>query len=205
MSIFSGIEKDIKKGISKLGDSVKHEVQILGKEAKHEVEKLAVEAQHELSKAADNAEMEVTHLAKQAAQDVEHAAKEAKAGLEEGFHAAMAEALKAVSRGALHKALTVAKTLTPDQMGLSLGPVSMAVEDVDQRIDVLEKWTHNPPTDTHHIKELIREIAPTSVSVQIDVQVAALIVTTDDLSIGFSATWTTEGFLQSFDDIMAAF
>ena len=69
-----------------------------------------------------------------------------------------------------------------------------------------ESGPTKPPTSTEGtLKRMIRELAPTSCGIEVDLQAALLIVSSDAIEVGFSATWNTDRFLRRFDDLIKGF
>ena len=52
---------------------------------------------------------------------------------------------------------------------------------------------------------MIRQLEPSSCGIEVDLQAALLIVSSDAIEVGFSATWTTHRFLKRFDDLIKGF
>ena len=63
----------------------------------------------------------------------------------------------------------------------------------------------NPPTSKRDLKRMIRQLQPTSCGIEVDLQAALLIVSSDAIEVGFSATWNTDRFLKRFDDLIKGF
>ena len=196
---------DIKKAVSK----AEHAVSDLGSKAKHEIEGAAQSARHEVEHVANSAKHEIEGAAQSARHEVERAGNEVVETFQDRIpdlvKSALEEALKAVASGALDKAVDIVQVAAPDQFDLKVGPVSMSVGDVKYRIDTLQRWAHDPPTDKQHIREMIETLAPSSVSVEIAFSVALLVVQSDSLECGVTMTWETSSFLDKFEDILGSF
>ena len=207
---------DIKKAVSK----AEHAVGDLGKKAIHDVEGIANKAKHEVEGVANNAKHEVEGLANTAKHEIQKVEQEAKHGVETAGHEvvktfeeriptlvedAIDQALKAVASGALNKAVDIIQIAAPDEFDLKVGPVGLSIGDVKTRIDTLQRWATDPPTDKSHIREMIETLAPTSVSVEIAFSVALVLVQSDSLECGVTMSWETSSFLEKFEDILGAF
>ena len=181
----------IERALRDVGEDVKVELRKLGADCRNGVRAMGREVEDGLRKSAneikDGFEKELPALAEAAARDA--------------VAAIMAEAAK----GTFTKAVDVAQVLAPDTMGIKIGPVGMTIGNVKDRIDTLQRWANNPPRSKADIKECIITLAPTSVSVEVDVQFALLVVSSDALEVGFSAEWETASFIEKFDDIIAHF
>ena len=81
----------------------------------------------------------------------------------------------------------------------------MVIDDIEERIDTLQRWANKPPTSKRDLKRMIRQLQPTSCGIEVDLQAALLIVSSDAIEVGFSATWTTDRFLKRFDDLIKGF
>ena len=115
---------------------------------------------------------------------------------------ALAEVLKAAQSGVLNKAVNLVQVVLPSAIVLKIGPLSFAVDNVNERIDVLQKWAKNPPSGVDGIKEMILEFAPSSVSIDLSISLAFLVVQSDSLEAGFSMTWDVEDFIYRLEDII---
>lgn len=118
---------------------------------------------------------------------------------------AVKEVFAMAAKGTFTQAVDIAQIFAPDSFGLKIGPIGLNISNIETKIDTLQKWAKNPPTSKRHIKNIIETLAPTSISIDIDVQFAALFVSSESLEVGFNAEWTTENFLKKFDDIIKYF
>ena len=109
------------------------------------------------------------------------------------------------AKGVLTQAIDLCQTLAPDTMKLKILAVFVVIDDIEDRIDVLRKWANNPPTSKRDLKRMIRQLQPTSCGIEVDLQAALLIVSSDAIEVGFSATWNTDRFLRRFDDLIKGF
>lgn len=216
MGIFSSVEKKVKKGISNLGNDIKKSIGRFGDDVKRGITNTAKKARDEINKAGDLAEDEfnkvvghakdeLNDLKNEAKKELEDVAETVEDELKDSFKEASQKALGFIAGESLEKAVDIAQVLAPDSMDIQIGPVSINVDNIKDRIDLLQKWAKNPPNAKNSIKEFITEFAPTSVSISVSAELAFLVVSSDSLSVGFGATWTTEGFLEKYDDIMRHF
>ena len=211
---FKGLEKDIKKGLNKLGDSIKSGIKSVGREVESNVKSVGNKAKGAIESAADKAEDTIKDIAQDAEESVEKAAKtsieeiedfaedaleEAQAAATKAAQAALAE----ISAGALNKVVDAMQVLMPSSSSLSLGPFVLSIDDWTDRIDTLQKWASKPPSTKNDIRKIIEEIAPSSVSINLSFSLAFLVVQTDSLEFGVESTYETADFLDKFEELLA--
>ena len=109
------------------------------------------------------------------------------------------------AKGTLNQAVDLIQIAAPDSIKLKILAVFVVIDDIEDRIDTLQKWANKPPTSKKALKRMIRELAPTSCGIEVDLQAALLIVSSDAIEVGFSATWNTDRFLRRFDDLIKGF
>ena len=124
---------------------------------------------------------------------------------EEAVKKALQHLVAVAAKGTLNKAVDLAQTFAPDSIKLKILAVFMVIDDIEDRIDILQRWANNPPTGKRALKRMIRELQPTSCGIEVDLQAALLIVSSDAIEVGFSATWNTDRFLRRFDDLIKKF
>lgn len=193
---------DIKRALSK----AEHAVEDLGKRAKHDIEGAANSAKHGIESAANSAKHDLEGAAKKARHDIEGAAHEVQRTFEQRLPAlvedALHEAIRAAASGALTKAVDIIQVAAPDEVDLTVGPITLAIGDLKERIDTLQKWARRPPTGKGEIRQIIEEVAPSSVSVNLSFSLALVVVQTDSLECGVNLSWETAKFLDKFEDIL---
>ena len=91
----------------------------------------------------------------------------------------------------------------PSSTSLSLGPFVLAIDNVTERVDVLQRWASKPPSSKSDIRAIIEEIAPSSVSINLSFSLAFLVVQTDSLEFGIESTYETKDFLDKFDELLS--
>lgn len=217
--LFSKAKDEISSGLNKVKNEVgsginrvkwyaekgKNEVNSLASKGKKEVTDLANKGKREVNDLTNKGVREVTDLAKTATDEIKDAADKAKEGVEQAVETCLQTMLSEISKGALNKAVDIIQVAVPDSVGLKIGPVSLDISDVNSRIDTLQRWASHPPTSKEDIKEMIVTLAPTSVGVEFDVQLALLVVSSDALEMGISLSWETQSFLDKFESIMSRF
>ena len=109
------------------------------------------------------------------------------------------------AKGTLNQAIDLIQIAAPDSIKLKILAVFIVLEDIEDRIDPLQRWANKPPTSKRALKRMIRELAPTACGIEVDLQAALLIVSSDAIEVGFSATWNTDRFLRRFDDLIKGF
>ena len=109
------------------------------------------------------------------------------------------------AKGTLNKAIDLIQILPPDSLKLKVLAVFIIIDDTEERIDTLQRWANKPPTSKKALKRMIRDLKPTACGIEADLQAALLIVSSDAIEVGFSATWNTDRFLKRFDDLIKGF
>ena len=184
----------------KLATRAKTEVEELAKKATREIEAAASVAKHELEGVAKTAQHEIEGAAKEVAHQVEKLPELA----EDAVKQALAAAVEAIAAGALTKALKVVKVLAPKTFGLKIGPVTMTIDDIQERIDTLEHCANHPPSGTAGIKAMILALTPSSVGIEFGVEASLLVVNVDALEVAASFEWDTAEFVERFEDLLDA-
>ena len=131
--------------------------------------------------------------------DAQIALHEAEKLAEDAAKAALAE----LSGKMLHLVVEGLKIVVPKQQQIQLGPIVIHIDEIHKRIDVLEKWAKNPPRGKEDMRQIIKEVAPTSVDINLDIAFAFLFVESDSLSFGLVASFETDAFLDKMDDLLA--
>ena len=201
-----GIESlgnDIKRGINNLGNEVKGSINKAGNDVKNGIHEVASQAENQVKNAAHDVESQLKSSFEELEDELEEAAKDAfEAVKDEAMELAQA-AMKEISKGALNKAVDAIQVIAPTEIDLKLGPFGLAIGDVANRVDVLQKWASSPPSTKNDIKEIITELAPTAVSIELSFSLALLFVQSDSLEFGVSAIYETEDFLNNLDQLLS--
>ena len=211
---FKGLEREIKKGLNKLGDSIKSGIKKVGREVESSVKSAGNKAEGTIRSVADKAEHTVKDIAHEAEETLEKASKDALDEIEDAVEDALEAAqdaattaaraaLAEISAGALNKVVDAMQILMPSATSLSLGPFVLAIEDWTDRVDTLQKWASKAPSTKDDIRAIIEEIAPSSVSINLSFSLAFLIVQTDSLEFGVENTYETADFLDKFDALLS--
>ena len=143
--------------------------------------------------------------AEDAGKKLEPLAEQAFDAAEEAVKKALQHLVAVAAKGTLNKAIDLIQILPPDSIKLKILAVFVVIDDIEDRIDTLQKWANKPPTSKKALKRMIRDLAPTSCGIEVDLQAALLIVSSDAIEVGFSATWNTDRFLKRFDDLIKGF
>ena len=213
---FKEMEKKIKRGIDSLGNDIKRGINNLGNDVKNGVNKVGNDVRNGVQQAGNEVERELKGVAHRAESELKSTFNELEDELEETaekiFEAAKDEALslaqaamKEISRGAINKVVDAAQVVLPTSVDLSLGPIGLNIGDMTGRIDTLQKWASNPPSSRNDIRQIITEVAPTSVSINLNFSLAFLFVQSDSLEFGVTASYETEDFLNKMDEILGRF
>ncbi|MCY4020164.1 MAG: hypothetical protein OXG39_12225 [Chloroflexi bacterium] len=114
----------------------------------------------------------------------------------------------ALARQGLNAAVTVARAAAPSALKVTLGPVSVQLVNIPTAIGLLEAAAKSPPRDRASLLTFVSGLSSaglvSGVSLTGSVALAALVVESDSLSVGFEAEWDAQGFLARFDALMDA-
>ena len=143
--------------------------------------------------------------AEDAGRKLEPLAEQAFDAAEEAVKKALQHLVAVAAKGTLNQAVDLIQIAAPDSIKLKILAVFVVIDNVEDRIHTLRRWANNPPTTKHRLKRMIRDLAPTSCGIEVDLQAALLIVSSDAIEVGFSATWNTDRFLRRFDDLIKGF
>ena len=121
--------------------------------------------------------------------------------VKECAESAIEDALKvfvgAISSEAGGVALRIINVVVPESISITIGPVSLAISDVRDKVDVIKHWVSHPPTGQDQILSCIGQLSPDSVSVNVGLTIPVI-----EQGISFSFKWTPEDFIQRISDIL---
>ena len=228
---FKSLEREIKKGINRLGDQIKDGLRSLGREiesglrrAGNEVEGKLKSAGNEIESGFKKAGNEVEAGLRQAGKEIEDDLTKKLPDLaEEIIEDVIDELAKAVTKEGLTVMRSVVKESKTkldqwrtteyseeiDKIGvdIQLGPVTLAYANFYNRADLLSDslntWINEPPTLRRKpIMDLIEALAPDSVNMGVDFEFA-LVIGSDSLGVGISlSSIPTKIFMLIGDDIL---
>lgn len=202
---FKSLEKKIKRSIEKLGGDIKWQINKLGDDVKGGVKWTGEQAEKHLKEAGAHAESTLRSTFEELEDELEEAGEQAfELAKKEATEAAQA-AMKEISKGALNKAVDTIQIVAPTSIDLKLGPIGLSIGNLTERVDTLQKWASNPPSGREHVRAIIEEVAPTSVSIELSISLAFLLVQTDSLEFGVTSTYETADFLDKMDAILDNF
>lgn len=116
--------------------------------------------------------------------------------------------LGSLAKEALELASRLAKAFAPSQLQLTLGPIQLTLTNIPEAVDLLDTAAAAPPVTradlSAYIHDWVNNGIVDSVSVQADVALAALVVTSDDLKAGFQAQWSADDWLSRQEAIFDA-
>lgn len=185
-----------KRSITDAANNAKKTVNDAGNQAQHQVTKVATDAGHAISDTANKAEKQFGDLAANAEHELSQVGEQAKKELEH----IRDQAFKVLAKGSINKAVDVIQTTAPDSFGIKLGPFAFDFDKVQDRIDTLQKYANNPPA-LGNFPDFVKQFAPASISVSLSAEIAFLLVASDSLSVGFTATYTLDGFISRYGKI----
>ncbi|MXV76393.1 hypothetical protein F4Z99_19240 [Candidatus Poribacteria bacterium] len=102
----------------------------------------------------------------------------------------------------LHLLVDVVKTANPSDVSIHLGPLTLDIGNVVDKIGSLEHYAHHPPETHSQWKAFIKAVSPESLSIVASVGFA-FIIESSDLEVGIEATWTGEDVIENVDKILS--
>ena len=171
----------------------------------NEIEDAADDVGDAIKDTAEDVGDKIKGEAESAGRKLEPLAEQALDAAEDAVKKALQHLVAIAAKGTLNQAVDLAQTFAPDTIKLKILAVFMVIDDIEERIDTLQRWANKPPTTKRDLKRMIRQLKPTSCGIEVDLQAALLIVSSDAIEVGFSATWETEKFLSRFDDLIKRF
>ena len=149
---------------------------------------------------------DVFNEAKGAAHDVQHGVEDAanmgKEQVEQIVNLAIKELIDIGAGTILHKMAHVFEAAAPDTFQITVGPVSMEVEDVHGKLDTIKVLANNPPKSKRQFRGMIEALAPSKISISVSGEIAFVIFGSSSLGAGFSMTWHPVDFVKRFDNIL---
>lgn len=199
------VGSDAAKSVTKRGDEIRGSLRSFGNEVEDSVKSIGSEIEDAVESAGEVAVKQIEEVSKNLADELEDRFEEAFDKAEDVIKDAMQAAMKEISKGALNKIVDVVQIVAPTSVDITLGPVTISIGDIGERIDVLQKWASNPPSGKDDLRAIIIELAPTAVSIELSFSLAFLVVQSDSLEIGTCSTYETYDFLNHMDDILQQF
>ena len=214
---FKSLEKSIKKSINRLGDEVKRGINKTGEDVRSGIRKrgeevtgnlqsVSREVTDELESKADKFKHEIEDVAGKAIDELEDDVKETI----EAIFSEMASAGFRKAVNVLKKAERIGETALGDaSFGVDLSLISLNWNDIGGRVGEIrgkiEGLVDKPPKLTRsYILEVVKTVAPDQIGLSLDVKLAALVVTSDDLAVGFNFTVSLPAFLDASDELLDA-
>ena len=195
----NSVKDEIESDIKHLAKEATHELEGIGNEVKHEGEMWAHQIRSDVLKAEKGLKTAGEKVGAELKKDAIIALHEAEKLAEDAAKAALAE----LSGKMLHLVVEGLKIVVPKQQQIQLGPIVVHIDEIHKRIDTLEKWAKNPPRGKDDMRQIIKEVAPTSVDINLDIAFAFLFVESDSLSFGLVASFETDEFLDKMDELLA--
>ena len=113
-----------------------------------------------------------------------------------------------LAKAGLAAAVKVARVAEPSALQVTLGPLQLSLVNIPAVVGILADAEHHPPHDRASLRAFVESLvavqAVSGMSLQGNVALAALVVESDALSVGFSAEWDADGFIQRWDALMDA-
>jgi len=202
---FSKLEDEIKKALQAVGKTAEAAVTAArgsAIKAVTDAEGLARRGVQTAEDTAINAVKAAAVKAQAALGDIELAVKD-DAKKVESLASNIAESEFAKLAGdALNKAVAIAQDTAPDSLSVQVGPVVVTV-DPEQDITALKAAALHPPHDRRTLLAFINSLATGgSIEVNVSAELSAVVVSSDSLAVGLSASWDAGTFVRRFEDIM---
>lgn len=236
---FKSLEKEIKKGLEKLGNSIKDGLKRVGREIESNLKKVASKlesgikdvahqcesgiksvankAEDEIKDFAHDAEEAVKSVAEDVKGEIEEVADKAIDELEEEAQEVLNKIFEGITKESLSTALEVAKkaehitetALTDASFGIDVSIVGFGWNDIGGRMGSIREKIEaliekKPEISREYILQCIKTLAPDTISFSIDVNLAALVVTSEAVGVGFNFSISTPAFLDAADELLDA-
>ncbi|MDE2867094.1 MAG: hypothetical protein OXN91_00460 [Chloroflexota bacterium] len=197
----------------KIAREIERKVEATATQAVKGAEQAATSAVHEAQTAATQA---VRAAGSVAEQGVEAAGAAALREVKGVWHDVESGLFGTLAKAGLAAAIKVAEASAPSSLQVTLGPVQMSLADDAAEgswasrgiLSILKGAERHPPHDRATLRSFIEDLQRahvlTGVALQGDVALAALVVESDALSVGFTAQWDAPTFLERFDALMDA-
>ncbi|MYE01851.1 MAG: hypothetical protein F4Y03_11350 [Alphaproteobacteria bacterium] len=171
-------------------------------------------------KKAEQAALSAIHSAESGAVSAVHSAQSTATAAVKSVETEAVAAVKAVwhdvesglfgqlAKAGIAAAVKVARAVSPGALSVTLGPVTLNLVNIPGAIDLLAAAEQHPPHDRASLKSFVEGLEHGGfiggVQIQGDVALAALVVESDSLSVGFQAEWDGPTFVSRFDLLMDA-
>lgn len=224
MSIFD----KIKHGVEHAANKAKHTAEHVGHEVKHTADKAGDAVNDAAKKVGDKvASLDPKHIADEVKDEILHTLNEVKDDALKAIKSAEHEAEKGISdlakkakdeiekdlkdfegklesktgKEVLGYLVDVVRAISPSDISVQLGPISMDIGNVEQKIEKLVHYSQHPPVHRKYWIQFIKDIEPDSLSITASVGLG-LLIQSDDLKVDVSATWVGSDILDNIDDIL---
>lgn len=121
--------------------------------------------------------------------------------LEDAAKKVLDEILKAASSKIFKEIIGWIETFRPSSASISIGPITLDIEDPVSRVAVLKRRIDHPPRSAAAMANFIREMAPETVTLSGSVNLA-LGIGSKELGLGGSLTIPTEAFLKKIEHVL---
>ena len=122
-------------------------------------------SRHDWEKAGDKIEDAAEQVGDAFKDTAEDAGKKLQPLAEQAFDAAEEAVKKALqhlvavaAKGTLNQAVDLIQIAAPDSIKLKILAVFVVIDDIEDRIDTLQKWANKPPTSKKALKRMIRDL-----------------------------------------------
>lgn len=197
MEVIRNSKSEAERSIQAVGKNVANEVE-------DKIEAAGTVALSEIQQTSAHLAQQIEDLTEKAIDELEGEVREE---LEALFAAAATKGLD-TGLAVIKKAERLGETALQDaSIGIGLSAVGLGWNNLGGRITAIREKVEGaikkkPELSRQYIIEVINAVAPDTVSVALDVKLAALVVTSDIVGVDFNLTLSTPAFLEAADDLL---
>ena len=166
---------------------------------------IAEEIKHDILKALESAEKAAVSAIKDAEKSATTELKKAGDEIKKDIQAEVNKILKTLEGKAAHEILKdlvdVIRALSPDNIAIQLGPVQLAIGNLEEKVEHFVKWAKKPPNNLKTWMSFVQDVTPNELSLVQSIGLG-LVVQSDDLKLGITETWGSEKVLDRLEKIL---
>ena len=106
-----------------------------------------------------------------------------------------------VAHEALSDLVDVIRAIAPDEVGIEMGPLTLVIGDLEDKIEHFVKWAEKPPHDRESYIAFVNDVLPQSLTLTENIGFA-LIIESEDMQFGCYQTWNSDSILANIDSIL---
>lgn len=187
-------------------DAVSDVVEEVGKKvANLDPRHIADEVKDEILKTLKTVEKQalatIKNAEQEAGKEIKKVANEALKGLKHEIQSLLEKVEGQTAKEVLSLLVDVARTVNPDDVSVHLGPLTVDIGNVFEKVEKLAHYAEHPPKNKKTWKQFIKDMSPSSVALSASVGFA-FIIESSDLEVGIEATWTGDSVIENIDYIL---